>query len=162
MSDSDEAVESSVAATPPAPAGWYDAPEDPSTRQYWDGENWRPNLKCGSCGSILAGDVCASCGARNTGGPLVASVPLRPVARSTPPEEKSVGLALLLNFLWPGMGHIYANVKTEFGIIMAVISGINAFLFITLIWIPFGIILWAIIAPWTMIDVNRELKRIDS
>jgi hypothetical protein len=151
--------EAAAPATPPAPPGWYDAPGDPLTRQFWDGQEWRPNLKCGSCGSLLAGNVCASCGARNTGGPLAQSPPGRSVSTSAPPEEKSVGLALFLNFLWPGMGHIYANVKVEFGIIIAVIGGINFLLSFTLIWIPIAIICWAITAPWTMIDVNTQLKK---
>lgn len=146
---------------PSAAPGWYGSPTDPDRREFWDGSEWRSNLKCGSCGSILGGDICASCGARNAGGPLVPS-PSSVQIQPKPSEEKSVGLAIFLNFIFPGAGHLYAGVKTEFGIIFTVISGVNLLLSFTLIWILIGLPLWIVCAVWTMVDVNREMKIADA
>lgn len=67
---------------------------------------------------------------------------------------------MFLNFLWPGAGHLYAGVRTDFGIIFAVIGG--GLLLLSLFTLGFGLLIalpaWLVMAPWSMIDVNNLLK----
>lgn len=83
-----------------------------------------------------------------------AQVPVEP----KPEEPKSVGLALFLNFLWPGAGTLYAGVNMELGIIFCCLSGVGFLLAFTIIGFVVTIPLWAVTAVWSMVDVNRRLK----
>jgi len=130
-----------------------------------------PGSYCVSCGSILPSAQTAQSSEPTT--PNEGSAPTQPpgqaeIAPAPPvvapattqqPEPKSVGLALFLNFLWPGAGTLYAGVNSDMGIIFCCISGV-AFLFglVTIIGFVLTIPVWAITAGWSMIDVNRRLK----
>lgn len=149
---------------PLPPPGWYPDPSDLETKKYWDGTSWRDVLRCGKCGSKLSGDFCSICGTQNAFGPgptLPSGSQATTVGTLTqaPSEGKSLGLALFLNFLFPGAGHLYAGVKNDFGIIFCVISGISVLCALTLFLLPVSIVAWIVCAPWTMIDVNDQFKR---
>jgi len=148
------------------PAGWYPDNRDPTKQRWWNGTAWTNQVHpqspgfCGSCGAALKEDqrFCAECGRAVAATPRNAPQPVQ--VRSQATQPKSVGLALFLNFIWPGAGHLYAGVRTDFGIIFAVIGG--CLFLITLASYGFGLILtfpaWAVMAAWSMIDVNKLLK----
>jgi hypothetical protein len=82
-----------------------------------------------------------------------------PILPAAYPEQKSVGLAMFLDLIWPGAGHLYAGVGTGLGITFTVISGV----FLTMNLVTFFALVitfpgWLIMAVWAMTDVNRKVK----
>lgn len=148
------------------PAGWYPDNHDPTKQRWWNGSNWTNQVHdqtpayCKYCSQKLepGQSYCQSCGKAVSTTPPTNPAGRTVAARSS--EPKSAGLAMFLNFLWPGAGHLYAGVKTDFGTIFAVITG-GLFL-LTLFTVGFGLLLaipaWLVMAPWSMIDVNNLLK----
>jgi hypothetical protein len=71
----------------------------------------RPPLAfCRACGTQIDARavICPRCG--------VAQAPLHNALLPGAPNQKSVALAILLSFLWPGAGHLYVGSDTEKGI----------------------------------------------
>jgi TM2 domain-containing membrane protein YozV len=66
-------------------------------------------------------------------------------------EPKSKGIALILNFLIPGIGHMYLE-NTDKGLPIAIISSICALIIIGL---PITLILWI----WMLIDTSKEYEK---
>jgi TM2 domain-containing membrane protein YozV len=99
--------------------------------------------RCRSCQAILQppGHVCSKC---NT----VQQLPQQMTIRVSAPP-KSVGVAVLLSFIWLGAGHIYAG-KTGLGIALAVLDGILVLLALTGIGMIVAFPVWIIAAPVTM------------
>lgn len=132
---------------------------------------------CPRCGERqgIDGAYCSRCGERlptvTATTSLAAQVPpatvpvwptppvvVAPAPTPSRPEQKSTGLALFLNFLWPGAGHLYGGVRTDFGIVFCCISGVMFLLGLTIIGLVISIPAWAVMAPWSMVDVNRRVK----
>jgi TM2 domain-containing membrane protein YozV len=120
-----------------APPGWYDDPEHETLFRYWNGSEWTEHRS-----------------AKTQLGPA------RPqTATGTYPGEKSVGLALLFNFLWPGAGHLYAGVRTGFGITFCVIGAVLFLMSLTIILLVIAFPAWLVMAIWSMVDVNKRVKQ---
>jgi len=132
---------------PNVPAGWYPDPGGSGQQRYWDGNAWTEHFH-------------AAAGAT----PPPAVVPGQPVAVVAYREPKSTGLAIFLSILFPGAGHLYAGVKTDFGTVFLVITIVNIVLTLTLGIITlfgwcFGVLIWGGMAIWASIDVNATMKQ---
>ncbi|MFB5662276.1 hypothetical protein [Alteribacillus sp. HJP-4] len=68
--------------------------------------------------------------------------------------QKSAGVAAVLSAIWSGLGQIY-NGQILKGIILMIIQGINAFLFVVLI----GFIFYPIVWIYGMIDAYKQAER---
>jgi Protein of unknown function (DUF2510)/Domain of unknown function (DUF4333) len=75
-----------TAETPPA--GWYDDPEDPSAKRYWDGKDWTPHRQRKSIASSAPPP------------PQSPPPPLPPPPQSPPPPAPMGGLASGQQALW--------------------------------------------------------------
>jgi TM2 domain-containing membrane protein YozV len=112
--------------------------------------------RCRSCQAILQppGHVCSQC---NT----VQQLPPQAMMQvSTPP--KSVGVAVLLSFLWLGAGHIYAG-RMGSGIALAIFDGFLVLLALTGIGLIIAVPVWLIATPVAMAlsasAVNQSNRR---
>ena len=65
-------------------------------------------------------------------------------------QPKSKGIAFILNFLIPGIGHMYLE-NTDRGLPVAIISLVCA---IIIIGIPVSIVLWI----WMLIDTSKQYE----
>ena len=99
---------------------------------------------CQSCGKKINinAEICPYCGVR------VAGVSLG--------GEKSVALAAILSFLFPGLGHIY-NGLTKKGISFIVVYVISAVLILLLIGAILALIVWI----WALIDAIKTTEAIN-
>ncbi len=99
---------------------------------------------CFNCASEIdsLAEICPKCGVR------------QPSPRRT--EHKSPGIAAVLAFLIPGLGHIYCG-KIGKGILFLVLAIISGVLIIILIGIPIYIVVWVI----NIIDAHKTAKRIN-
>lgn len=99
---------------------------------------------CQSCGKKINinAEICPHCGVRVAG-----------VAVS---EEKSVLLAAILSFLFPGLGHLYngLNKKGVSFIVAYIVSAI-------LIFILIGFVLVLIVWIWALVDVIKTTEAIN-
>lgn len=105
----------------------------------------KPQTKfCQSCGKEINinAEICPNCGVR------VAGVAVN--------QEKSVALAAILSFLFPGLGHVY-NGLTKKGISFIVAYLISAILIFLLI----GFVLVLIIWIWALIDSIKTTEAIN-
>jgi hypothetical protein len=74
-------------------------------------------------------------------------------------EAKSVGLAIFLSFLWPGVGHLYAGGDTEKGIVFTCISGLCFLMGLLTFFLGIALIpVWFATAVYTMIDSAKLVK----
>ena len=123
------------------------------------------NAYCGRCGSRVAGDqrVCTDCGAVLSFGatPIApdATIPLAltaaPILSASYPKQKSAGWAMFWNFLWPGVGYLYAGVRTSLGTTFVVLTLIFRLIGFTGIGLIVAFPAWLIMAAWSMSNVNR-------
>ena len=109
-----------------------------------------PQTFCRACGTRVdhRASICPSCGVAQTG-----------AQHGGTTEQKSPGLAIFLSFIWPGVGHLYAGRDTEKGIVFTCISGLCFLLSWTIIGLIITVPVWFGTAVYTMIDVNRVMKR---
>jgi TM2 domain-containing membrane protein YozV len=114
----------------------------------------RPPLAfCRACGTQIDARavICPRCG--------VAQAPLRNALVPSAPSQKSVALAILLSFLWPGAGHLYVGSDTEKGIVFTCISGLCFVISWTIIGLILTVPVWFVTALYTMLDSSRAAKR---
>ncbi|MEE1336708.1 zinc-ribbon domain-containing protein [Methanobrevibacter sp.] len=99
---------------------------------------------CQTCGEKINinAEICPHCGVR--------------VAGVAPNQEKSVVLAAVLSFLFPGLGHLY-NGLTRKGITFIIVYIISAILIFILI----GFVLMIIIWIWALIDSIKTTEAIN-
>lgn len=99
---------------------------------------------CQSCGKKINinAEICPYCGVRVAG-----------VVRS---EEKSVALAAILSFLFPGLGHLY-NGLTKKGVSFIIAYIVSAILIFLLIGFVLVIIVWI----WALIDAIKTTEAIN-
>lgn len=100
---------------------------------------------CQSCGKKINinAEICPYCGVR--------------VAGLAPSEEKSVVLAAILSFLFPGLGHLY-NGLTKKGVSFIVAYIVSAVLIFLLI----GFVLIFIVWIWALIDAIKTTEAINN
>lgn len=100
---------------------------------------------CQNCGKKIDvnAEICPHCGVRVAG-----------IVRS---EEKSVFLAAILSFLFPGLGHLY-NGLTRKGVSFIIAYVISAILIFILI----GFVLVFIVWIWALIDSIKTTEAINS
>lgn len=114
---------------------------------------------CRSCGAGAdrSHRFCARCGSALTTAPSSQQAQVPPAAPVPVryPEEKSVGLALFLNFLWPGAGHLYAGVRTGLGITFCILNAVAFLLALTIIGIIIAFPMWLVMVIWSMIDASK-------
>jgi TM2 domain-containing membrane protein YozV len=112
--------------------------------------------RCRSCQAILQppGHVCSQC---NT----VQQLPPQAMMQVSAPP-KSVGVAVLLSFLWLGAGHIYAG-RMGSGIALAIFDGFLVLLALTGIGLIIAVPVWLIATPVAMAlsasAVNQSNRR---
>lgn len=99
---------------------------------------------CQSCGKKINinAEICPYCGVR--------------VAGVVPAEEKSVLLAAILSFLFPGLGHLY-NGLTKKGLTFIIAYVVSCILIMLLIGIVLVIIVWI----WALIDAIKTTEAIN-
>ena len=99
---------------------------------------------CQTCGEKINinAEICPHCGVR--------------VAGLAPSEEKSVALAAILSFLFPGLGHIY-NGLTKKGVSFIIAYLISCALILILIGIVLVIVVWV----WSLIDTIKTTEAIN-
>ena len=105
----------------------------------------QPQTKfCQSCGEKINinAEICPHCGVR--------------VAGMAPSEEKSVVLAAILSFLFPGLGHLY-NGLTKKGVSFIIAYIISAVLILLVI----GFVLVLIVWIWALIDSIKTTEAIN-
>ncbi|MEM4290409.1 MAG: TM2 domain-containing protein [Nitrososphaerota archaeon] len=107
----------------------------------------RPTKYCFRCGAVidLDAEICPKCGVRQ---------PVR--GRSATTERKSPGIAAVLAFFVPGLGHIYCG-QIGKGIIFLLLAIVSVVLIFFIIGIPMYIIVWII----NIIDAHRTAIRIN-
>ncbi|WP_405303406.1 zinc-ribbon domain-containing protein [Methanobrevibacter sp.] len=100
---------------------------------------------CQSCGQKINinAEICPHCGVR------VAPAPLS--------QEKSVAIAAILSFLFPGLGHLY-NGLTRKGVSFIIAYIISAILIFLLI----GIVLVFIVWIWALFDAIKTTEAINN
>ena len=99
---------------------------------------------CQSCGEKINinAEICPHCGVR--------------VAGIVPSEEKSVLLAAILSFLFPGLGHLY-NGLTKKGLSFIIAYIVSAVLIFLLV----GFILVIIVWIWALVDAIKTTEAIN-
>ncbi len=107
---------------------------------------------CVSCGSEMDDTwmACPKCGTAKGGQTVQYAAPQiiqKPIAYSVQ-QPKSKGIAFILNFLIPGIGHMYLE-NTDRGLPVAIISTICALIIIGL---PVYLVLWI----WMLIDTSNQ------
>lgn len=99
---------------------------------------------CQNCGKKIDinAEICPHCGVR--------------VAGVTPSGEKSVLLAAILSFLFPGLGHLYNGLTTKglSFIIAYIVSAVLIFLIV-------GFVLMLIVWIWALVDVIKTTEAIN-
>ena len=108
-------------------------------------EEQAPQTKfCQSCGKKISinAEICPHCGVRVAG--LASS------------GEKSVLLAAILSFLFPGLGHLYNGLTTKG--ISFIIAYIVSFI---LIFILVGLVLVIIVWLWALVDAIKTTEAIN-
>ena len=136
----------------PHSSGPPEPPERPS-QVAWTPPNAGalPPTFCRACGSPIdsRASICPKCG--------VAQHAVNLSVLSTQ-EPKSVGLAIFLSFIWPGVGHLYSGSQTEKGIVFTCISGLLFLISLTIFGLILTIPAWFGMAIYTMIDSNKIVK----
>ena len=107
---------------------------------------------CVSCGSEMDDGwmACPKCGTAKGGQAIQNPSPQiiqQPVTISVQ-QPKSKGIAFILNFLIPGVGHMYLE-NTDRGLPVAIISMVCALI---IIGIPVAIVLWI----WMLLDTSKQ------
>ncbi len=100
---------------------------------------------CASCGEKINinADVCPKCGVRT--------------GNFSSSGEKSIALAALLSFIFPGIGHLYIGLDTK-GISFIVAYIVSCALMLLLV----GFVLVVIVWLWAMIDVIKSTEAINN
>ena len=108
------------------------------------GENSNPTKFCQNCGEKIDinAEICPHCGVR--------------VAGTTVSGGKSVALAAILSFLFPGLGHLYLGLNKK-GLTFIIVYIVSAILVLILI----GFILVLAIWIWALIDVIKSTEAIN-
>ncbi|MCW3101320.1 MAG: hypothetical protein JWL77_6938 [Chthonomonadaceae bacterium] len=116
-----------------------------------------PPTFCRACGRPVDSRavICPACG--------VAQHPADPVftpggGMVLPAQPKSSGVAIILSFLWPGAGHLYAA-DNDKAIAFLVISAICFLISLTIIGLVITIPVWLGCAIYTMIDSSHAADR---
>lgn len=121
---------------------------------------------CFRCGAEIFEDaeICPKCGVRQRKHAGAAKSPEpQPASPSgdsrAPRGHVNSGLAILLSFFWPGLGHIYLG-DIMFGLFVMIIYAVLwGFAVLTaLICSPVPLVVWI----WAMYDSNNLAKRINS
>ena len=123
---------------------------------------------CFRCGAEIFEDaeICPKCGVRqhrhaSTAKQSPESQQPQPAGSTAPPPRGQVnsGLAIILSFFWPGLGHIYLG-DIMFGIFVMVMYAIlwGLAIITALICSPIPLIVWI----WAMYDSNSLAKRMNS
>ncbi|MFA7266255.1 MAG: DUF2510 domain-containing protein [Candidatus Nanopelagicales bacterium] len=124
-----------LGGAPPAQAtpGWYSDPWAPNTQRYWDGNSWTSH---------------------NALQPVVAYV--------APVQQKSVGIAILLTFLFPGLGHIYIGMN-EKGMPFFIPNAV-AFVLVLVVWIalPLIFVLWLVTFIICVLSISEDTDRVNA
>jgi len=110
---------------------------------------------CVSCGEAMDDDwmACPKCGAAKGGqnqdvvAPQFVQQPIAVQAR----EPRSKGIAFILNFLIPGVGHMYID-NIDRGLPVAIISTLCALI---LIGLPVTLVLWT----WMLVDTSKQYEK---
>ncbi|WP_405306447.1 zinc-ribbon domain-containing protein [Methanobrevibacter sp.] len=108
-------------------------------------QNEQPQTKfCQSCGEKINinAEICPHCGVR--------------VAGISPSQEKSVALAAILSFLFPGLGHLY-NGLTKKGVSFIIAYIVSAVLIFLLI----GFVLMILVWIWALFDSIKTTEAIN-
>jgi ribosomal protein L40E/TM2 domain-containing membrane protein YozV len=120
---------------------------------------------CFRCGAEIFEDaeICPKCGVRQHKHAGKSPEPQQPQpsgsSASPPRGHVNSGLAILLSFFWPGLGHVYLG-DIMFGLFVMVMYTIvwGLAILTALICSPLPLILWI----WAMYDSNNLAKRINS
>ena len=140
-------------------------PEEPKKSKFCSNCGLEVNLNttfCPQCGFKLTPDeapqtkFCQSCGKKiNINAEICPHCGVR-VAGVVPSGEKSVALAAILSFLFPGLGHLY-NGLTKKGVYFIIAYIVSAVLILLLI----GFILVIIVWIWALIDAIKTTEAIN-
>jgi ribosomal protein L40E/TM2 domain-containing membrane protein YozV len=123
---------------------------------------------CFRCGAEIFEDaeICPKCGVRqNRNAGAVKTMPAQPAGSagqsgaSPPRGHVNSGLAIILSFFWPGLGHVYLG-DIMFGLFVMVAYTVlwGIAVLTALICSPIPLIVWI----WAMYDSNNLAKRINS
>lgn len=115
-----------------APA-WYPDPHNPTGLRYYDGNNWTEHVQVAAA-PVLAGASFHS--TANTAGGQTTSITMVNVG-----QRKSVGLALVLAFLFGPFGTLYGSIVG--GLVLIAASFLIGWLLIPLPFIWLGSMVWA-------------------
>lgn len=140
-------------------------PEEPKKSKFCSNCGLEVNLNttfCPQCGFKLTPDeapqtkFCQSCGKKiNIKAEICPHCGVR-VAGVSPSGEKSVALAAILSFLFPGLGHLY-NGLTKKGVSFIIAYIVSAVLIFLLI----GFVLIFIVWIWALIDAIKTTEAIN-
>jgi TM2 domain-containing membrane protein YozV len=151
-----------------------------SRANAWSETRYTTSGYCGKCGAPLGGTTafCSNCGAPQSGAAAAGvpsgtyppqypqqSYPSQPygqpyVAQQYPAGagRKDPGVAIVLSFLWTGLGQLYVGEEaTNRGIVLAVVTLFLLMAYATIIGLVFllvGLPLWI----WGMVDANNAAK----
>lgn len=115
-----------------APA-WYPDPHNPSALRYFDGNNWTEHVQAAPAPVQLGASFQS---AANPAGGHTTSVTMVNVG-----QRKSVGLALVLSFLFGPFGTLYGSIVG--GVVLLASSVLIGWLLIPLPFIWLGSMIWA-------------------
>ncbi len=89
-----------------------------------------------------------------------AQSPLRPYVAATP--QKSVGIAILLTFIFPGLGHVYIgmNEKGMPYLIANIVAFVISLLFF--IFLPLALILWLVTLIINLMSISDDTNRVNA
>jgi Uncharacterized protein conserved in bacteria len=117
-------------------------------------------MYCQKCGKETDSNAafCSSCGAPTDGSGGTSYAPPSYGPNTGNPNmyapQKSTGIGIILAFLIPGAGHMYAGKITE-GIMIFILYVVLMFTgFLFLIPLFFALILWI----WNIYDANKKIK----
>ena len=76
-------------------------------------------------------------------------------------QPKSVGLAVFLTVIWPGMGHLYLGL-TKRGLPFVIVNAIGAFFALTVVLFPIAFIAWLVTMLMIVFKVSDETELVNS
>jgi TM2 domain-containing membrane protein YozV len=78
--------------------------------------------------------------------------------RPAPPSEKSVAVAGVLTFLWPGLGHVYLG-ENQKAVPHLIVNCIGFVLAWTLILLPISVVIWAVTLAMTLPGIKQDTAK---